>query len=144
MSLTKQAMPLEYANAGHCPPLLRRRAGGLIGLGSTGPILGILSDAHWRAASPVRLEPGDTLFLYTDGLYEARGAAGGRGGEEAMRRSFEHHAAAHGDARAILDGVLADVDAFRANVALEDDLTGLVVRRETAARGRGVSGMGRS
>lgn len=65
-----------WSSAGHLPPLLRRAA--LDGHPSTvvplgggrGPLLG-LADVPRRAAS-ARLEPDDTLVLYTDGLIERR------------------------------------------------------------------------
>jgi serine phosphatase RsbU (regulator of sigma subunit)/anti-sigma regulatory factor (Ser/Thr protein kinase) len=62
---------LEYANAGHVPPLLfRARNGEVQWLGEGGLPLGVEPDAGYKKAR-VDLEPGDMLFVYTDGVTEA-------------------------------------------------------------------------
>ncbi|HYI08391.1 MAG TPA: PP2C family protein-serine/threonine phosphatase [Thermoanaerobaculia bacterium] len=67
---------LTIVNGGHCPPLILRRDGSIEEIGSTGPILGILRIAKWRTFT-TRLEEGDTLVLYSDGVTESE-----RNGEE--------------------------------------------------------------
>lgn len=62
---------LTIANGGHCPPLVWRRDGSVVEIGSTGPVLGILRHASWRAFE-THLEPGDTLLLYSDGVIESQ------------------------------------------------------------------------
>jgi sigma-B regulation protein RsbU (phosphoserine phosphatase) len=62
---------LRLSNAGHCPPLLLRTGGSIEELGSTGPALGILAGGRWRTTT-TRMEEGDSLFLYSDGLLEAQ------------------------------------------------------------------------
>jgi sigma-B regulation protein RsbU (phosphoserine phosphatase) len=64
----------RYANAGHPKPLhIRRRAGQVEPLaniaGKSEPVLGLFQDAAYRT-SDVKLEPGDAVMLFTDGLYE--------------------------------------------------------------------------
>jgi serine phosphatase RsbU (regulator of sigma subunit) len=63
---------VSFATAGHPSPLLLTRDGSReIRAEVTGPLLGVLDEARWpvtRAELPV----GGTLFLYTDGLIEAR------------------------------------------------------------------------
>jgi phosphoserine phosphatase RsbU/P len=61
---------LTLANAGHCPPLIVRVDGSVEELASTGPIMGLLPNARWRTVT-TRLEPGDRLVLYSDGVTEA-------------------------------------------------------------------------
>ncbi|TDQ53474.1 PP2C family protein-serine/threonine phosphatase [Actinorugispora endophytica] len=76
---------LTLASGGH-PPALLLRADGTAEYRHTpgGQIVGILPEARF-ASSDVRLEPGDTLMLYTDGITEARtDAARNRYGEEAL------------------------------------------------------------
>jgi len=65
---------LGYASAGHPPPLLRRaRSGVVVRLGAaSGPVLGPVPDAEFPETG-VRVEPGDILLMYTDGLVERRG-----------------------------------------------------------------------
>ena len=61
---------LRYANAGHLPPLHVRRDG-TAPLDSHGLPLGVLG-GHEYASSELRLDRGDLVFAYTDGLIEAR------------------------------------------------------------------------
>jgi phosphoserine phosphatase RsbU/P len=60
----------EYVNAGHVPPLLLKKNGGLDGLGSANFPVGMFSEAEYQS-SRVQLEPGDYLVIYTDGVSEA-------------------------------------------------------------------------
>lgn len=66
---------LRYVNAGHATPLLVRRTGGIEHLESTGRPLGLLPGGGYEERR-LRVEKGDTLFMYTDGLVDAENAAG--------------------------------------------------------------------
>ncbi len=62
---------LLYTNAGHNPPYLRRRDGTLQRLDKRhGPAIGAMEGMVYKEERD-RLEPGDLLFLYTDGVTEA-------------------------------------------------------------------------
>ncbi|MGI8775762.1 MAG: SpoIIE family protein phosphatase [Actinomycetota bacterium] len=62
---------LEYANAGHVRPILYHSATGEVEwLGDRGLPLGVFPGSDYKTGK-VSLEPGDTLFLYTDGVTEA-------------------------------------------------------------------------
>ncbi|HEY1920649.1 MAG TPA: SpoIIE family protein phosphatase [Streptosporangiaceae bacterium] len=82
----RDGFTLTLASGGHPPPLLISADGAAdYQTGSGGPLIGIFDDAAFTTVT-VRLGPGDTLLLYTDGLTEARTtAAGSRYGEEALR-----------------------------------------------------------
>lgn len=73
--LETQSGELCYANAGHEPPILMHPNGVSEELTPTGPIIGATSQATYESKSLV-LEKGDTLFLFTDGLTEARNDRG--------------------------------------------------------------------
>jgi sigma-B regulation protein RsbU (phosphoserine phosphatase) len=77
---------LTFANGGHPHPLLIRADGTAAYYdGPHGLLLGVVDDTTYTAAT-LRLAPGDTLLLYTDGLTEAPAAGpGGRYGDEALR-----------------------------------------------------------
>ncbi|HTF44925.1 MAG TPA: PP2C family protein-serine/threonine phosphatase, partial [Terriglobales bacterium] len=67
---------LEYANAGHLPPLLFHRATGEIEwLETGGMVIGLFPAAEYQCGQ-AWLHPGDILILYTDGVTEATNAAG--------------------------------------------------------------------
>jgi serine phosphatase RsbU (regulator of sigma subunit)/catechol 2,3-dioxygenase-like lactoylglutathione lyase family enzyme len=78
---------LRYANCGHLPALLLRPGGAVERLGSTGTVLGLFRE--WDCAvEECRLEPGDILALYTDGVTESFNEAGEEFGEERLIESL--------------------------------------------------------
>lgn len=69
--LNPERAVLEYANAGHVPPVVfRSQTGEVEWLEEGGIALGAESDSTYKAGH-IELEPGDTLVLYTDGVTEA-------------------------------------------------------------------------
>ena len=118
----------SWVNAGHNAPLRLRPGHPPEELGPTGPVLGVVPDHPYRRSDPIVLAPGDTVFLYTDGLVEARDAARGLYGEERLLASLSAHTQAHPLACGILSGVLADLATFVGTRPMDDDLTCLVLR----------------
>lgn len=118
---------VEIVNAGHCPPLAVR-AGGLEPIASTGFPIGILEDRPYEVHC-LRLGPGEALFLYTDGLTEARG----RGGEEygAERLGALLDARRGLPARQLVEACHADLVSFLGGARPSDDLTLMVLQRGT-------------
>jgi len=76
---------LSYAGGGHPPIILMRSGGECITLESQGTILGVLDSetGAWRA-DEIRLAKGDALFLYSDGIAEARNSRGKLWGGEGL------------------------------------------------------------
>jgi serine phosphatase RsbU (regulator of sigma subunit) len=66
---------LECVNAGHAVPLVLHADGRSAALEEGGTILGAFPDAAWRAGR-VRLDPGDVLVVFSDGVVEAEDATG--------------------------------------------------------------------
>ncbi|HEX2644757.1 MAG TPA: SpoIIE family protein phosphatase, partial [Thermoanaerobaculia bacterium] len=64
---------LAYLNAGHNPGLVLRLEGGVEELGSTGLPIGLLAASRFQARS-LKLEPGDLVCLYSDGITECESA----------------------------------------------------------------------
>jgi sigma-B regulation protein RsbU (phosphoserine phosphatase) len=66
---------LRYSVAGHPPPRVRRGRSHVCGLESTAGLpLGISAEETWSERE-VRLQPGDALLLYTDGIFEGTNAS---------------------------------------------------------------------
>ena len=65
---------LSYSNAGHLPPVIRRREGSPARLSVGGVVMGRIPHRSYAQAE-VRLEPGDVLLLFTDGVTEAMNGA---------------------------------------------------------------------
>ena len=66
---------LDFVNAGHCPPILRRGNGAIESLEPTRPVLGLMLEATSRSER-LALSAGDRLLLYTDGVTEAASDSG--------------------------------------------------------------------
>lgn len=64
---------VDVANAGHPPALLLRADGAVEEVSASGIAIGLLQDSAYDETT-VRLSPGDTLLMHTDGVTEARGA----------------------------------------------------------------------
>lgn len=118
---------LEYARAGHSPPLLLRAADGTIEeLNASGVVLGILEDPQIEGAQ-VQIEAGDLLACYTDGVTEAINEAEEQFGEERLRHILS--GAPRRSAQDVIDAVVASVRVFAGERSQFDDLTLLVLRR---------------
>ncbi len=66
---------LDFLNAGHNSPVVRKMNGSMERLESSSLPFGITPDAPFSSSS-VTLQPGDTLILFTDGVVEAFNSAG--------------------------------------------------------------------
>lgn len=121
---------LEYASAGHLFPYRIGRSGEVQALESVAYPLGVRGDleVHARRA---RLKAGDTLFLFSDGVVEARAEGSDElYGFERLEESLRRHAGAGPEQ--LRDGVLADVEHFTGAAPREDDQTVLVLRLPAA------------
>jgi len=116
---------LEYVNAGHNPPVLRRADGSLEKLEAGGLPLGIQSTAVYENAA-VELRSGDVVIFYTDGVVEAFNAAGEEFGNP---RWFETvRSLPQGSAQRSLEYLMWQLDAFVGPTRQSDDITCLVFR----------------
>lgn len=117
---------LAFSNAGHNPQLRMTRDGTVTELGRLpGLALAAMPDMPYGERT-VQLDPGDVLFMFTDGVTEAFNTDDAMFGDERLVASL----AAQGPAtvRDGLDGVLADLARFTAGAPQSDDITCLVVR----------------
>jgi sigma-B regulation protein RsbU (phosphoserine phosphatase) len=110
---------LSYANAGHNPPLLVHADGRVDRLADAGVVMGIFPDAVYSTGSR-RLAAGDRLLLFTDGITEARDAAGDEFGDDRLAAAAV--AARTCSAEAFKQQLLAAVDAFTGGT-FDDDAT---------------------
>jgi serine phosphatase RsbU (regulator of sigma subunit) len=121
---------MSFVNAGHNPPIVFRRNGRVDTLTGGGLILGVLPGAEYQAMQ-ARLETGDVLVLFSDGVTEAENpATGEQFGEE---RLMEVVAAAAGlDPEQMAARVRAAVAQFAGSVSASDDFTLVIVRKTQA------------
>jgi sigma-B regulation protein RsbU (phosphoserine phosphatase) len=119
-----QSGHLSYSNGGQEPPLVLRRDS-ICWLEAGGPVLGLLPGASYEFDS-VTLAPGDLVVICSDGVTEARNAAGDEFGRE---RLIEAMSGCHGGKpAAVLERLFEAVRLFSQGTAQGDDITGLVLR----------------
>jgi phosphoserine phosphatase RsbU/P len=121
---------VRYVNCGHNPPLLLRAGGGHETLRRGGAALGLFPGERFREGA-VRLEPGDSLVLYTDGVVEPTDEHDTEFGTdrlEAAVRSAAGRPAAHA-----LGAVIEATRTFSGRDRYDDDFTLVVVKRAAAA-----------
>jgi sigma-B regulation protein RsbU (phosphoserine phosphatase) len=117
---------IEYANAGHAPPLWIRKSG-VEELAETDLVLGVVTRADFFNRR-LRLDPGDSLVLFTDGVSEAENGEG----QELSPMQFanllskQHGARAEEVTQALEEAVLHHVG----DAPLADDVTLVVVSRD--------------
>ena len=114
---------IVYANAGHNPPLLVRASGEIVRLTEGGMVLGVFPDTGYEQAE-CALRDGDRLIFYTDGMTEARDAAGEEFTEERLADAALRVRGS--SAETIKDALLEAVTTF-CDGRFEDDATLIVV-----------------
>jgi phosphoserine phosphatase RsbU/P len=117
---------LTYVNAGQNPPLLRRVDGTIERLTGTGIALGMFESSAYEAVE-TRVNPGEMLVMYSDGITEAENPAGEPFEESGLERLL---AARGGESPAALaPSILRAVEAHARDSRFTDDLTVLILKR---------------
>jgi serine phosphatase RsbU (regulator of sigma subunit)/catechol 2,3-dioxygenase-like lactoylglutathione lyase family enzyme len=115
---------LRYANCGHLSGLLLRNDNTLERLESTGTVVGLFKD--WDCSiGERRLQPGDTLALYTDGVTESFSEAGEEFGEQRLIEAIRRHR--QSPVQALLEAIVDDVQQFSLQEQ-HDDITLVVAK----------------
>jgi sigma-B regulation protein RsbU (phosphoserine phosphatase) len=122
-----QTGQVRYVNAGHNPPFLYNRGKNRwTRLTRTAIAAGVLAGQPVKQAE-TRLEPGDFLFLYTDGVTEAMNADGQEYGEQRLLGVLQAHR--EDSPAALAEVVQGEVTRFTGAIAPFDDITLLIVKR---------------
>jgi sigma-B regulation protein RsbU (phosphoserine phosphatase) len=114
---------LNYVNAGHNPPVLRRASGAVELLEDGGLPLGIDSSATFQTGSTM-LHPGDVLILFTDGVVEAVNQTGEEYGNQRWLDAIG--GLPRGSAQNALQYLMKGVDDYVGNTRQYDDITYLI------------------
>lgn len=119
---------LRYANAGQdAPVFVRPGTGEAIHLETGGLVLGIDQLATYPTEEQ-HLLPGDTICLYSDGITEARNAAGAEFGTEDLEARVQAAVGINLPAEQIADNIFEAVNQFSQGSTHRDDMTLVVVR----------------
>ena len=115
---------LQFANAGHNPPLLKRVNGEFEYLRSrAGFVLAGVDGVRYRV-NELTLSPGDRIFLYTDGVSEATSAENELYGEDRLLNFINQNSTL--ESLALLPALKANIDEFVGEAPQFDDITMLV------------------
>jgi serine phosphatase RsbU (regulator of sigma subunit)/predicted enzyme related to lactoylglutathione lyase len=115
---------LKFVNCGHPPAVLRRQTGGVELLHATGYVLGLFDE--WTGTSrEVRLEDGDVLVAYSDGVTEATGEGDVEFGVARLLEALA--STAEETAETVLAKVIDSVGSFTRS-RQHDDITLVVAR----------------
>lgn len=115
---------LVSCNAGHNPPVILGR-GGIRRLETGGMILGLFDNAVYEE-EVVRLEPGDLVVVFSDGVSEARSVTDEEFGEARMLQVLRDHRLA--EPPVIIERLLGRIREFAAGAVQSDDVTIMAVR----------------
>jgi sigma-B regulation protein RsbU (phosphoserine phosphatase) len=116
---------LDYANCGHNAPFVLRRGGSCFQLTGGGLPLGIFPKRA-VTANFIELNPGDSVFFYTDGITESIDSLGAEYGDTRLAEILGQTKGA--DAATLCRSVLTDVATFTQGVDQFDDITCLAVQ----------------
>ena len=115
---------VELCNAGHLPPILIQK-GGCLRLDSTGLPVGMFSDEQF-ATNRLRLAPGDSLLLYTDGVTEMQDLTGAEYGMERLLQSLAAPSASR--PAELIHACVSSLADFRGDGNKADDLTLMAIK----------------
>jgi serine phosphatase RsbU (regulator of sigma subunit) len=117
----------QFISAGHTPAYLFHSATGKIEeLGSNANVLGLFDDASYES-SVFRLDKGDILVVYSDGLTDAENPQGEMFGEERLLRLIRQEAPS--GSQAIEQRLLKAIEAFTQGLPQTDDITFVVIEK---------------
>ncbi|MGB6387809.1 MAG: PP2C family protein-serine/threonine phosphatase [Terriglobales bacterium] len=117
---------VTYVNAGHNVPILRKASGLLERLEAGGIPVGILADTPYKVGTN-RLDAGDWLVIFTDGVVEAVNAKDEEYGEPQLIRLVDR--SSRSTPAEMLRGLLAELDGYVGNTPQHDDITCLLLKR---------------
>lgn len=111
---------LDYVNAGHEHPFVVASDGTVRGFDEGGTVLGVVEKASYQRGR-VRLERGDVLVFYSDGVTDRTNRSGEMYGRERLVQSARR--VRGDDARLALYSLLGELQGWAAGVAAQDDIT---------------------
>ncbi len=123
--LDQRNKTLHYVNAGHVPPILLRADGSVEYLREGGMVVGLFPNVPFERGN-VKLNSGDILAGYTDGITEASNPEDEEFGYDRLVELLKKHRNA--SAREIVDYTLAEVERFSRGGTHEDDRVMLIMK----------------
>ncbi len=120
---------LRYINAGHLPPILFKKSG-IEYLEKGGPVLGAFRELPGFSGYEVgetRLDPGDRLVCYTDGVIEAANHKGEEYGLKRLEKLVLSRRAL--SSRQLFSAIMGDTEKFAGDLMPNDDRTLIIIAK---------------
>ncbi len=115
---------VKLVQAGHPHPALQRSDGKIEFLGEGGLPIGLIPQAQYMTVE-THLQPGDRLFLYTDGVTECENPTGQEYGESGLTHALNKHRAFEG--AAFLDALKWELTTWAGKEDFDDDVSGVLL-----------------
>lgn len=126
LELNSNSNVIRLINAGHAPPMVVRNNSTMEEMGKGEPAIGILTDSLYTEQH-VGLQQGDFFFLYSDGLPDAKNAAGEFFGLSRLNQLLP--SLQQLDVPSIGTHVVNEVNLFVGDAPVHDDLSTVVIKR---------------
>ena len=123
-SIDLQSLTLFYSSAGHNKMLLVRKNSEIIHLNAKGIPVGLFSTAEYEAQK-IKLEVGDSIVLYTDGVTELENASQELYGQEKFENFCSNNRSI--SAQQFVSSLSQELDEFRSGIFLSD-ITFIVIK----------------
>lgn len=114
-----------FSNAGHNPPILRRKEGKIRYLTEGGLALGVIQNSEYKERV-LNLKPGDVILFYTDGVTEAKNESDEEFGTKRLEKILSDNPDLK--ARELQDKIYQEVRSFTGTESREDDLTMIIIK----------------
>ena len=124
-SIDLETLTLFYSSAGHNKMLLVRKNSEIIHLNAKGIPVGLFSTAEYEAQK-IKLEVGDSIVLYTDGVTELENASQELYGQEKFENFCSNNRSI--SAQQFVSSLSQELDEFRSGIFLSDDITFIVIK----------------
>jgi sigma-B regulation protein RsbU (phosphoserine phosphatase) len=114
-----------FSNAGHNPPILRKKEGKIRHLTEGGLALGVIQNSEYKERV-LNLKPGDVILFYTDGVTEAKNESDEEFGTKRLEKILSDNPDLK--ARELQDKIYQEVRSFTGTESKEDDLTMIIIK----------------
>jgi serine phosphatase RsbU (regulator of sigma subunit) len=116
---------IKYINAGHNYPIIIDKSGNFKRLKTTGPALGIISNANFEEVEQ-QINSGDLLFLFTDGLPESIDKTNQQYGEKSLIKILKE--IRNLKSSMVIKEINKSLSDFSGDLANQDDVTFMAMK----------------
>ncbi len=125
---------VQFVNAGHNCPFVQKQDGAFkMFRAKANLVFGLMEDVPYREQT-LTLNPGDSIYLYTDGVTEALNPEQELFGDDRLYEILNRHRAQAGEPEAFVQAIYREVQAFADGEPQADDITMLYVTRKESER----------